>query len=614
MKYYRSDGKIPDYSAHTTTLEFVESGGWLLPSNLVVVDFDAHTPEERVKLKIVEDYILEKYPTFWVQATKGKHLYYRKPDNIKRSIKSTTPLGVEADYLSAKRGQKQFELLKLDGQLRQMSSDIEGLDINSLPVLPLILQPLGKSQSLLNLGEGSRNDALFKHLMNLKNIVGLDINEVANFINNNILNEPLPQKELDTLVANINAREVSADFFDLDTSNFVDVAKWVIDKFNVKTYNDTLYHLNDGRYISDTDDLIRKCGQYFYQKKSQDLEMLHQINKYAPKIAHDYKNPIVLKNGMIKDGGFIPLSDDVFSIFNMDVKYDPNAYSLAVDEFFNSVSCNRSSLRKILEEILGHVLLTDKFPAKVFFLKGKGRNGKSTFLEMLNHFTGSLSSNISLDQFNDDTSVATLIGKLVNCSDEVDASYIEKAKGFKSLASGNTISIRPIYSTPKKLKNTATLILNANELPVFKDKTDGFFRRFVVVPFDLNLTEDKRDNQLLDKLITDEAKSYLLNLALEGLDRIISNGYELSECEYISREVEQYKLDTDSVLSYLNEVESVDGNMTDEVYSAYCEYCDESGLTPYKKPTFSKKICGYGYSIQSKKILNITKKVYSKCV
>ena len=91
---------------------------------------------------------------------------------------------------------------------------------------------------------------------------------------------------------------------------------------------------------------------------------------------------------------------------------------------------------------------------------------------MINNFVGNLGQNLSLDAFNDATSVASLIGKLVNCTDETDGVSIDKCKGFKSLVSGNTITVRPIYSQPTKVQNTATLIVSQSSMTERTDFTE----------------------------------------------------------------------------------------------------------------------------------------------
>ena len=61
------------------------------------------------------------------------------------------------------------------------------------------------------------------------------------------------------------------------------------------------------------------------------------------------------------------------------------------------------------------------------------------------------------------------------------------------------------------------MIFAANSLPPTTDKSDGFFRRCIVIPFNavFRETDKNYDENKLDKLITDDAKSYLFKVALE---------------------------------------------------------------------------------------------------
>lgn len=170
---------------------------------------------------------------------------------------------------------------------------------------------------------------------------------------------------------------------------------------------------------------------------------------------------------------------------------------------------------------------------------------------MINAFAGELSvGNVSLTDFDDATSLASLIGKIVNCSDDIDADRIDKTKYFKSISAGNSISIRPIYSAPTSFKNTATLIINANALPTFADKSVGLYERLLIVPFDLDLRRRDIDPYLIDKISSKNAKSYILNLAIAGAKRIANNG-KISDNEYTRNAIGKYKNDTDSMGAFL---------------------------------------------------------------
>ena len=338
-------------------------------------------------------------------------------------------------------------------------------------------------------------------------------------------------------------------------------------------------------------------------------ELEAQLYIYADLIDNKQTFNVKLRNGVIVEDNVVEY-DCGFTPFYLDVTYDPNAYDKTVDDFINFVCSERKDMRIVLEEILGHILLVSKFPHKIFFLTGSGANGKSTFVEMITKWTGELSSHVDIANFDDGTSLASLVGKLVNVADDVDAIYLEKSKNLKTMASGNTVGARAIYSQPITLKNTATLIFTANEPPVFKDKSEGIGRRLVIIPFDNKVKE--RIYNLDELLSTDNAKSYLLNLALTGIKRIYDNKLEMSTSETIESATKQYYLDNDSVLAYLNDYPAINNNPVASVYEAYEDFCEDSNLKAVSRTKFSRRLTAFGYTIQSTTMLGKRTRVIQK--
>ena len=376
-------------------------------------------------------------------------------------------------------------------------------------------------------------------------------------------------------------------------------------------YNQALFFRTGVSWSSSDNKLLRLVDQEVNLKRSADTELLHQLIKKAPLIEEEIlniqlKNDYRIEGGKVKDGAV-----EDFTPYLLDVAYDPKAYDQTVDDFLNFLVKDRQDLRLIIEELLGHIIMLQGFPHKVFFLVGeKGGNGKSTFLEMLNNFVGELGSNINLENFKDHTSVASLEGKLVNIGDDIDASYMEKSQIFKTLASGNKVALRPIYKEPFTLKNRATLIFTANDMPVFKDKTGGIERRLVILPCD-NVVKTA-DFEIDKKLSSDQAKSYILNLALQGLERIRRNGGKLSESETLKHELESYMEDSDTVLSYINN-KGIDPNMDRKiVYSDYVQYCAEIGQTPHKAIAFGKRLKAKGYETRETRRAGVKMFLYEK--
>ncbi|MGF3214590.1 DNA primase family protein [Facklamia sp. P12945] len=424
------------------------------------------------------------------------------------------------------------------------------------------------------------------------------------------LNEFLGKK-VDDIYTNYTFKSKFSAKSKSDEFDVFEFTEEFIRDYQVVYYRNKIYVKNGIIWRCNENDILRAINESKKLKKSQDNEVLHQLSKNADEYEGDIDS-IQLANGyQIKGGHIVQGASDNFTPYLLDVEYNPKAYSKEVDDFLNFLVMDRPDLRKTVEEMLGHIILIKGFPHSVFFLIGRqGANGKSTFLEMLNEWVGDMGSNIALDNFNDATSVGELEDKIVNIGDDIDATYLEKSANFKALASGNTIMIRPIYQTPRRLQNTATLIFTANDMPTFKDKTGGIERRLVIIPCD-NVVE-KADFGLIDKLTTKEAKSYLLNVALKGVKSIRHNGGKITKNSIVDSMVKTYLEDVDSVLMFEDE-EGIDPNMDKKlIYKSYQDFCMMYGMKPQKVTSFTQKLKDIGYVVKDTKQIGKRVKLYIK--
>lgn len=596
---------VTSFDTTYTSLDKLDNAGLLLNNKVVVVDFDNDNANENN----IIDYFKQHYPTLTIKTTRGIHFYYSKPAGvtIKNGADKITVGGFQVDY---KTGTKSYAIVKYKGVMREANRE---LSLKDLPVLPIEMYPLPKAKNITGLAEGDgRNNALFYHLRLIREQKkDLDTTRIANFINDNILGEKLDNKELTSLLESVNSLEVNNNGqYNGDPKDMIAFGEFIAKELDVKIYNGSLYFKDGLNYSRDKIKLNKAINKHLKLRRSQMTELEAQLYIYAELIDNKQRFNVKLRNGVIIEDNVVDFNCG-FTPFYLDVTYDPNAYDKNVDDFLNFVCCNRSDMRMVLEEILGHVLLVDKFPHKIFFLTGSGANGKSTFVEMITKWTGELSSHIDIANFDDGTSLTSLIGKIVNVADDVDAIYLEKSKNLKTMASGNTVGCRAIYSQPITLKNTATLIFTANEPPVFKDKSDGIGRRLLIIPFENKVKE--RIYNLDELLSTNNAKSYLLNLALTGIKRIYDNKLEISKSETIEQATKQYYLDNDSVLAYLNDYPDIENHFVKDVYAQYEEiYCDERNLKPVSQSTFTKRIKSFGYDTIMKRRLNKTERVFIK--
>ena len=149
---------------------------------------------------------------------------------------------------------------------------------------------------------------------------------------------------------------------------------------------------------------------------------------------------------------------------------------------------------------------------KFFIFQGEGGTGKSTYMNLLQKLVGGNvnTSHVSLAYFDKDYYLATLVGKLLNVDDDVvDGQVLQGTGRFKSIVSGEAISVRQIYREVISFVPYATLVFSCNRLPRIMDKTSGLYRRLILV--ELNNKVEKPDPLFINRLTDIDIEYFLLN-------------------------------------------------------------------------------------------------------
>ena len=410
-----------------------------------------------------------------------------------------------------------------------------------------------------------------------------------------------------------------------DTNAFlIETADTLIEQIRAVTFNGVTYVYDEENetYITGDEDIIKIVNKYFKLTSKQYRELLYQLNLSAPmaenSICFRLKNGTLIKNA---DGLYDFTKDkSMFAPFTLNVEYNDNANDEMVNKFLNDISSNNDEKKNSLIELIGSIFLVENTPCKIFYLYGpSGANGKSTFTSMLRNFFGqNLSSNIDIGGLQDDTNLNHLVGKLINISDDADFSILkyDKTSRMKSIASNETITFRPIYSYPITAKFFCTLIVSCNNLPLFDDKSGGLSRRLVILEFSMKLDKGERIPNMVELLSTENAKSTILNYAIQGMNQIIKNNYELTESEIVNKTMNDYYLETDNVRSFLKDT-NIENQLVSEVYKQYERYCkDDISQEAVKKNLFGSRLKMYGYiskvTTTSQKGKKTSKRIYVK--
>jgi putative DNA primase/helicase len=240
-------------------------------------------------------------------------------------------------------------------------------------------------------------------------------------------------------------------------------------------------------------------------------------------------------------------------------------------------------------------------------LYGTGANGKSVFFEIINALLGTQNiSNYSLQSLTNDNGYfrAKIANKLVNYGSEINGKL--ETDIFKQMASGEPLEARLPYGEPFILNEYAKLIFNCNDLPKDVEHTNAFFRRFLIIGFDVTIPEDEQDKQLANKIIDNEL-SGVFNWVLSGLERVLRQK-KFSKCEAVDNARSDYEKQSDSVKMFVDETGyEVSENYTTVkyLYTEYRVFCIEDGFKPVNKSNFMKRLRHFKILVERKSIGNV---------
>jgi putative DNA primase/helicase len=265
--------------------------------------------------------------------------------------------------------------------------------------------------------------------------------------------------------------------------------------------------------------------------------------------------------------------------------------------------------QKVFAEYCGYIFIKPSVLKleKMLILFGTGANGKSVFFEILNALLGTenFSSYSLQDLTNDNGYYRAKIGsKLVNYASEINGKL--ETDIFKQMASGEPLSVRLPYGEPFILNDYAKLIFNCNELPKDVEHTNAFFRRFLIIGFDVTIAEHKQDKELANKIINNEL-SGVFNWILQGLDRVLKQK-KFSKCEAVEMARNNYEKQSDSVKMFIEDYEyktSTNYTTISELYQQYKTYCIEDGFRPVNKSNFMKRLRHFKIVVERKSLGNV---------
>ena len=285
--------------------------------------------------------------------------------------------------------------------------------------------------------------------------------------------------------------------------------------------------------------------------------------------------------------------------YQLDYNFDPSATAPLFRKFLDRVLPD-GAMQKLVFQYIGYVFLRDMKQDKILFLYGGGANGKSVFLNIIRALIGSEQCcEFSLEAITKSPHVRAELGKfLFNVSTEISSRLATDI--FKKQACREPLDGRFLYGQPFIVRDYATSVFAMNELPKDVEQTEAFFRRFLIVPFDVRIPDREQDPSLAHKIIASEMGG-ILNYVVEGAKSLLSE-QKFDIPEAVRGAVEKFRRESDSVLSFLDEgryqPSSENWAPLRDMYDSYKEQCNDDNSRPVSKRTFGKRLRSLGYAVE----------------
>lgn len=256
-------------------------------------------------------------------------------------------------------------------------------------------------------------------------------------------------------------------------------------------------------------------------------------------------------------------------------------WAAALDTFF----LKDTDLIDYVQRMVGLSAIGKVYVEALIIAYGEGRNGKSTFWNVIARVLGTYSGNISADMLtvgcrrNVKPELAEAKGKRMLIAAELEEGMRLNTANVKQLCSTDEIYAEKKYKDPFSYTPTHTLVLYTNHLPKVGAIDKGTWRRLIVIPFDAKI-EGSADIKNYADYLFEKAGGAILTWVIEGARKVIADNYKIDPPQKVRDAIEHYKESNDWLSYFLSERCELDPAYvakSSEVYNEYRIFCTQVG-------------------------------------
>jgi len=363
-----------------------------------------------------------------------------------------------------------------------------------------------------------------------------------------------------------------------------------------------MYLPEEGIYTRNTT-LIKRVISWLEPKHNSnkaDEVIYHLTNMADVKEKTESRYLVPVENGIfnLKTKTLEPFSPDNVFTTKISTRYvdqpeKPVIDGWDIDAWLNSIACGDSEIVHLLWQVINDSLNGNYSRKKAIFLVGGGNNGKGTFQQLITNLIGLKNmATLKVNEFDLQFRLSVLEGKTAVIGDDVPANvYIDDSSNFNSVVTGDVVSVEFKNKQPYNTIFNCSVIQSTNDMPKFKNKTDGTIRRLVIVPFKANFNGEIENPKIKEEYINDEK---VLQYVLYKAINMDFEKFDIPEAS--KQEMEVFKQDNDPILDFKRSV--FDTWKTQKVpmyvvYGFYKIFCNENGYKYAADRQFHKQFKTY---------------------
>jgi putative DNA primase/helicase len=263
------------------------------------------------------------------------------------------------------------------------------------------------------------------------------------------------------------------------------------------------------------------------------------------------------------------------------IEYHADAEAKLWSWFVGELARKRPRLVNYLQRCGGYTLTGHTREEILLFLWGNGQNGKTTFIDVLGHIVGDLVGDVDAEALNGgprarpELVFAKMEGRRMGTCQELSEGRPLDEGFIKKIIGGTRAHARDLYEKVRGSRDvsvTFKLWLDANYRPTIKGNDKGIWRRIKMVPCQTDVPDDKRINDLKEKL-KGEAKGILAWLVRGAVAYNLPNPKSmveqadptaggLQEPPEVTAATKQYRDENDLLGRFIGECMTVDETKT----------------------------------------------------